>query len=1187
MDEKSEPVEPLFKYLRIACDLREIVKNTSISCISATTKILIIGNSWGDIHILDHEGNVNSHQKFPKHIVGINQISVDSKGEWIGSCSDDGKVHITCLYAEESGVFLNLERQIKCIELDPMYHKSSLGRRFILGDYQLTLYEKTFLKGYKPTVLSDSEGLVNAVKWNGQFVAWASGIGVRVYDLNEKCSLGLIKWEEPKVGKLSDFRCNLRWRNASTLLIGWVDSIRICVIRKRNLIEVSTRNLPGFIVDPISTFPTEFYVCGLAPLENNQLVVLGVPKERDNDSNFQRPILCAIRYECNVSEELCTDSLTLKGYQNYTPNDYSLECLIDENKYFIVSPKDIVSASLYEIDDRVKWLIEHELIMKYIQVISAFLVGVIFSHIFGETFCGSKNVEKIDDQNYLLVVLILTAPKNILQRNTIRETWLNLRPREFNGTTYQNEIIFVPKTLPSSFLEVENVEKQRIHLINYQKWLKSSKIPNIKKLNNKIKHLFAIGTEAIDETLLKELEAEQKVYHDLILINDLKDSYSNLTLKLIKSLQKLLITTPNFKYLLKCDDDSYVKLDYLSQDLINYHMKVNEIKNKKETLENLGLYWGFFNGRANVKTSGQWRETNYNLCDRYLPYALGGGYVISKNIATTVATLGDDLIRYTSEDISMGVWLSSFRNIHRRHDPRFDTAYLPRQCKNYHLILHKKTPNDMREIFNGNQCFSDVNYNEKKRPPEYFYDCMFEKALNVITEKGGKYTKVQITRLYVDHLLSQEKYEEAAKLCLRIFENNKDLWEEEVYKFVKVKQLRSVSQYLPRTNDCKLNPQVYEMVLYEYLKLDRLGFLELIKEWPPNLYNTTAVINAIHDHFEKKDKNILLEALAILYSHEQEYDKALTMYLKLQHKDVFQLIKKHNLYNAIRNMIVDLIKLDCEKAISMLLERNKISPEIVVAELENHETFLYMFLDALDKVDSVGKFDWKLINLYAKYDRDKMLSFLKRSRTYPLQDAYELCKVNLFYPEMVYLLDRMGDSTEALTIIIKKLKDVTKAIEFCREHNDLELWEYLVNESVDKPEVITKLLDGIAGFIINPEMLIDKIQQGQKIPGLKNALMKMLNGFNLQVSVHDGCNQILQTDYFNLHEKLVKQQEKGIYIGTQSNCCLCQRDILVKDKDCSKASDVIVFNCHHFFHESCVPEKFNLDFCAICMSKNI
>lgn len=95
--------------------------------------------------------------------------------------------------------------------------------------------------------------MVSSVAWTDNFVAWASAIGVRVYDLSEKCSLGLIKWEEPKDALLTQFRCNLRWSNSMTLLIGWVDIIRICVIRRRNSVEVSTRDLPGFIVDPSKT----------------------------------------------------------------------------------------------------------------------------------------------------------------------------------------------------------------------------------------------------------------------------------------------------------------------------------------------------------------------------------------------------------------------------------------------------------------------------------------------------------------------------------------------------------------------------------------------------------------------------------------------------------------------------------------------------------------------------------------------------------------------------------------------------------------------------------------------------------------------------------------------------------------------------------------------------------------------
>lgn len=47
-------------------------------------------------------------------------------------------------------------------------------------------------------------------------------------------------------------------------------------------------------------------------------------------------------------------------YSEYNVNDYHLDTLIEENQYFIVSPKDIVVATLYEHDDRVKWFIEHE-----------------------------------------------------------------------------------------------------------------------------------------------------------------------------------------------------------------------------------------------------------------------------------------------------------------------------------------------------------------------------------------------------------------------------------------------------------------------------------------------------------------------------------------------------------------------------------------------------------------------------------------------------------------------------------------------------------------------------------------------------------------------------------------------------------------------------------------------------------
>lgn len=58
----------------------------------------------------------------------------------------------------------------------------------------------------------------------------------------------------------------------------------------------------------------DVYICGLGPLESDQLVVLGYPKERDpNTDKALRPILCVIQYKSHDYEEICTNSLSLRG----------------------------------------------------------------------------------------------------------------------------------------------------------------------------------------------------------------------------------------------------------------------------------------------------------------------------------------------------------------------------------------------------------------------------------------------------------------------------------------------------------------------------------------------------------------------------------------------------------------------------------------------------------------------------------------------------------------------------------------------------------------------------------------------------------------------------------------------------------------------------------------------------------
>lgn len=118
-------------------------------------------------------------------------------------------------------------------------------------------------------------------------------------------------------------------------------------------------------------------------------------------------------------------------------------------------------------------------------------------------------------------------------------------------------------------------------------------------------------------------------------------------------------------------------------------------------------------------------------------------------------------------------------------------------------------------------------------------------------------------------------------------------------------------------------------------------------------------------------------------------------------------------------------------------------------------------MDALDKKDtkdSKGKYHDLLIPLYADYSRDKLLPLLRRSDNYHIEQALDICSQRQFYPEMVYLLGRMGNTSEALALMTRELNDMESAIAFCQEHDDKELWNDLVNYSLDKPGTNHRML---------------------------------------------------------------------------------------------------------------------------------
>ena len=195
---------------------------------------------------------------------------------------------------------------------------------------------------------------------------------------------------------------------------------------------------------------------------------------------------------------------------------------------------------------------------------------------------------------------------------------------------------------------------------------------------------FVLGTAGLAKSQTFSLESEQANHNDLLLLGSLKDGYHSLTLKVLN----MLVWADNhlrFSYLLKCDEDTYVRVEAIVSEL-----------NGRKPMES--LYWGYFLGYSGPSETGKFAEHNWFLCDRFLPYAMGGGYIISYNLVHIVARNAGDLQLYNNEDVSMGVWLSSYK-IERKHDVRFNADGWSRGCSNKHLLTYQQSIADIRSKY--------------------------------------------------------------------------------------------------------------------------------------------------------------------------------------------------------------------------------------------------------------------------------------------------------------------------------------------------------------------------------------------------------------------------------------------------------------------------------------------------------
>ena len=194
-----------------------------------------------------------------------------------------------------------------------------------------------------------------------------------------------------------------------------------------------------------------------------------------------------------------------------------------------------------------------------------------------------------------------------------------------------------------------------------------------KDLPSNITVRYVVGTKAIKGTILSDLEKEQEKFQDLIMLNDLKDEYTALPMKVQYAIH-WANEHAQFDYFIKTDDDVIVLVD-----------------NMLNALKELGcprdLFLGhcYFRKKVAYKNS-RWMNPTWYACKTFLPYCAGLGYVIGRQVVDALAKYSKNFKRTRLEDATMGLWLAPYRLTRKNNQEQF---ILGLTCGNDTIVSHQ------------------------------------------------------------------------------------------------------------------------------------------------------------------------------------------------------------------------------------------------------------------------------------------------------------------------------------------------------------------------------------------------------------------------------------------------------------------------------------------------------------------
>ncbi|RCK63769.1 Vacuolar protein sorting-associated protein 41 [Candida viswanathii] len=437
---------------------------------------------------------------------------------------------------------------------------------------------------------------------------------------------------------------------------------------------------------------------------------------------------------------------------------------------------------------------------------------------------------------------------------------------------------------------------------------------------------------------------------------------------------------------------------------------------------------------------------------------------------------------------------------------------------------------------------------------------------------------------YVDLLVKDDEWEKAAQFLrsLLLITSNKDInetksltqistnssqgefekevlnyWETWAAIFINSNHIRELTEVVPIEVGC-LPTSIYNKILKYWIKEDSEKLLQLINTWDVGLYNVQEIEKELHSLAVGNET--IERALVLLYNKTLNPIKAVPHLVHLKDPHIVEYLSdNHILVNFtsqlpaminlmfkpgdLETLLVAEIEPRLEKVVSILVDhRLEIAPREIVNLLNEADLSYvsYFYLEKLGEIDNflVEGFGNDRVKLYADYKREKLLPFLTKNDDYDIEAAITICENSEYTKELVYLLGKIGQNKQALTLVIHKLEDPEMAIQFAKHQNDRETWEMLLDESMTRPKFIKALIensDETSNPFYDPISILQRMPSDFVIEGLTESVIEFSKNNDLNMLLNQIILKIIYKQSALTSQEYKKEKIKGFEIQVDAS----------------------------------------------------